>query len=304
MERLPGLEALPDPRLRTPIVTWGVFDGVHLGHRRLLETAVDWARRRGVPSVALSFTRPPEETFTGLAIPLLMPLVERLRLIGDLGIDFVLNVEFTEQMARQPAEGFIREIVRGKLRAGGVVLGHDARFGRGREGGLETLHREGLEAVLVDPVRIDGQTVSSSSIRRAVAAGRVEEAARLMGRPFAIWGVVRPGDRRGQELGFPTANLDPGTGVRPQRGVYVVQVRGAGGVWRGVANLGGRPTFGNGEEERLEVHLLDYPGGDLYGQFLEVRFLVRLRDERRFPDAAALRDQIRQDLAAARRLGP
>lgn len=304
MEILTGLEALPAPRLRTPIVTWGVFDGVHLGHRRLLETAVGWARRRGVSSAAVTFIRPPAEILSGRPVPLLASLEDRLRLIGELGIEFVLVLEFSPVLARQSAETFVREIVAGRLHASGVVLGHDARFGREREGDLEVLRRLGVETIFVEPVEVGGRPVSSSAIREAVAAGRVEEAARLLGRPFAMRGTVHRGDRRGARLGFPTANLGLGGELRPSRGVYAVEVRLGDASWRGVADLGERPTFGNGKEERLEVHLLDYPGGDLYGRSLEVRFIARLRDERQFPNEGALQEQIRRDVAAARRLGP
>ncbi len=308
MEILTGLETLPDPRIRAPIVTWGVFDGVHRGHRKVLEAVLGWARRDGVSSVILTFDRHPEEILTGRPVPLLTSLEERLRLIGKLGIDFGLVLNFTPEFSAMTAEEFVRDVVAGRLRASGVVLGHDSRFGRGRGGDFEALSRLGrglgLEVCDSDPEVVGGRPVSSSLIREAVAAGRLEEARRLLGRPLSTAGPVVRGDRRGSGIGFPTANLELRDGVRPPRGVYAVEALLDGTAYRAVANFGTRPTFRPGGAELLEGHLLDYAGGDLYGRALEVRFLSRIRDERKFPDAGALKEQIGKDIAAARGLRP
>jgi riboflavin kinase/FMN adenylyltransferase len=305
MEILPGLEALPDPRLGTPVTTWGVFDGVHRGHRRVLETLRDWARDVSAPAVAVTFDRHPSEVLTGRPVPLLVSLEERLRRIAETGVDFVLVIAFTPEFARLRAEDFVRDVVVGRLRARGIVLGHDSRFGRAREGDLDLLARlgeqMGIEVRRCEPELHGGRPISSSLIREAIAAGRLEEAALLLGRPPSVTGTVARGDRRGSGLGFPTANVPLGrSSVRPPAGVYAVEVPLEGQVYRGVANLGVRPTFESAGPEILEVHLLDYPGGDLYGRTLEIRFLSRLREERRFESVEALRRQIQADIESVR----
>lgn len=305
MEILPGLEALPDPRIRTSIVTWGVFDGVHVGHRKVLGIVRDWAERRGASPVLLTFDRHPEEVLAGRPVPLLCSLEDRLRLAGELGIAFGVVLRFTREFSRTTADEFLREIVAGRLRATGVVLGHDSRFGRDRGGDFGSMERLGaalgLEIRRSEPELHDGRPVSSSLIREAVAGGRIEEAGLLLGRPFSVSGAILRGDRRGSGIGFPTANLEFGEGVRPPRGVYVADALLDGTVRRAVANLGTRPTFRSGGPEVLEVHILDFRGGDLYGKRLEVRFLSRLRDEKTFPGVEDLKAQMARDAEAARR---
>jgi riboflavin kinase/FMN adenylyltransferase len=304
MEILSGLEALPDPRLRSPIVTWGVFDGVHRGHRRVLSTVLGWARAEGVSSALVTFDRHPAEVLRGAAVPLVSPLAERLRLIGELGIDFVLVLNFTREFSRTPAEEFVRDIVAGRMKARGVVLGHDSRFGRDRAGDLSTLERVsrevGLEARRCDPETRDGRPISSSLVREAIFGGNLDEAAFLLGRPPSVHGTVVRGDRRGTALGFPTANLELHHAVRPPPGVYAAEVPVDGRLYRAVVNIGTRPTFKGEGAETLEAHLLDYPGGDLYGRALEVRFLRRIRDERKFESVDALKAQIRADIQESR----
>jgi riboflavin kinase/FMN adenylyltransferase len=305
MEILSGLESLPEPRLRTPIVTWGVFDGVHRGHRKVIGTVRAWARERGVTAVVATFDRHPAEVLTGVPVPLVSPLGERLRLIGDLGVDFCLVLNFTREFARTAAEAFVRDIVAGRLGAAGIVLGHDSRFGRDRAGDIEFLSRLGREVGLevrnCEPDKFRGRPVSSSLVREAVFGGRLEDARYLLGRPPSVIGTVVRGDRRGASLGFPTANLELHHAVRPPPGVYASEVPLDGRTWRAVVNIGTRPTFESGSVEVLEAHLLDYPGGDLYGRVLEVRFLRRLRDERKFEEVDALRRQIQADIDSVRR---
>ncbi len=305
MEILSGLAALPDPRLRTPVVTWGVFDGVHLGHRRVLETLVAWARAEGVPSVVVTFDRHPVEVLRGVRVPLISPLGERLRLLGEQGVDAVLVLNFTLEFSKTPAEAFIREVVAGALRARGVVLGHDSRFGKDREGDLATLEAQsrglGLSVRRCDPEIFEGRPVSSSLVRDLIFAGRLDEARRLLGRSPSVIGTVVRGDRRGSAIGIPTANLELHHAVRPPGGVYAAEVPLDGRLHRAVVNIGTRPTFQEGGVETIEAHLLDYAGGDLYGRVVEVRFLGRLRDEKRFDGVEALKAQIAEDIARAKR---
>jgi riboflavin kinase/FMN adenylyltransferase len=307
MEILSGPESLPDPRLRSPIVTWGVFDGVHRGHRRVIELVLAWARSEGVSSALVTFDRHPEEVLRGRKVPLVTPLGERLRLIGALGVDFCVVLNFTLEFSKTPAEEFIRGIVAGRMGAKGIVLGHDSRFGRDRTGDLEFLTRlgrdVGLEVRHSDPEIFQGRPVSSSLIREAVFAGRLEEATFLLGRPPSVIGTVVRGERRGTKLGTPTANLELHHAVRPPPGVYAAEVPLEGRVYRAVVNIGTRPTFQQNGAETIEAHLLDYAGGDLYGRVAEVRFLSRLRDEKKFDGPDALKRQISADIDAARRLG-
>jgi riboflavin kinase/FMN adenylyltransferase len=304
MEILSGLTALPDPRLRTPLVTWGVFDGVHLGHGRVLETLVGWARGEGVPAVVVTFDRHPAEILRGAKVPLITPLGERLRLLGERGVDAVLVLNFTLEFSRTPADAFIRDVVAGGLRARGVVLGHDSRFGKDRAGDLATLEalsRDlGLAVRRCEPELFEGRPVSSSLIRDLIFAGRLEEARGLLGRPPSVIGTVARGDRRGTAIGIPTANLELHHAVRPPAGVYAADVPLDGRLHRAVVNIGTRPTFKEQGVETIEAHLLDYRGGDLYGRVLEVRFLRRLRDEKKFEGVDALKAQIAEDISRAR----
>jgi len=304
MEVLSGLESLPDPRLRSPIVTWGVFDGVHRGHRRVIEQVLSWARAEGVPSAVTTFDRHPEEVLRGRKVPLVTPLGERLHLIGALGSDFCVVLNFTVEFSKITAEEFIRGIVAERMRARGIVLGHDSRFGRDRAGDLEFLSRlgrdVGLEVRQSEPEIFRGRPVSSSLIREAVFAGRLEDATYLLGRPPSVIGTVVRGDRRGTALGFPTANLELHHAVKPPPGVYAAEVPLGGKVYRAVVNIGTRPTFKEGGGETLEAHLLDYAGGDLYGRVAEVRFLARIRDEKKFDGPEELKRQISADIVVAR----
>jgi len=304
MEILSGLESLPEPRLRSPIVTWGVFDGVHRGHQRVLSQVLSWARAEGVSSALVTFDRHPEEVLRGRRIPMVTPLGERLRLLDDLGLDFCLVLNFTVEFSRTTADEFVRGIVAGKMGAKGIVLGHDSRFGRDRVGDIEVLTRlgrdVGLEVRHSEPELFEGRPVSSSLIREAVLAGRLDQATYLLGRPPSVYGTVARGDRRGTKLGFPTANLELHHAVRPPGGVYAAEVPLDGRVYRAVVNIGTRPTFRESGAEVIEAHLLDYTGGDLYGPNFEVRFLSRIRDEQKFDGPDSLRQQISADILRAR----
>ena len=307
MEILSGLESLPEPRLRSPIVTWGVFDGVHRGHRAVLSQVLSWARRDGVSSALVTFDRHPEEVLRGTKVPMVTPLGERLKLLDELGLDFCLVLNFTLEFSRTTADQFIRELVAGRMGAKGIVLGHDSRFGRDRSGDLDFLSRlgreVGLDVARTEPEIFEGRPVSSSLIREAILAGRLDQAGYLLGRPPAVYGTVVRGDRRGSALGFPTANLELHHAVRPPGGVYAAAVPLDGTLYKAVVNIGTRPTFRPHGGELIEAHLLDFRGGDLYGRNLEVRFLARIRDEKKFDGPDSLKKQITADIQVARGLG-
>jgi riboflavin kinase/FMN adenylyltransferase len=299
MEILSGLDALPDPRLRSPVAAWGVFDGVHRGHRRILDAVLGWARADGAPSAVLTFDRHPAEVLRGASVPMITPLPERLRLLGGCGLDFCVVLGFTKAFAETSARDFAAGILRDRLGVKGLVLGHDSRFGKDREGDLALLRSLDIEVRRCEPELHEGRPVSSGRVREAVLGGRLEEARLLLGRPAAVFGTVVRGDRRGSALGFPTANLALSHAVRPPGGVYAAEVPLEGRTWRAVANLGTRPTFTDSGKESVEVHLLDWKGGDLYGRDLEVRFLERLRGERKFAGVDELKRQIEADVAQA-----
>ena len=293
-------------RFRGPVVTLGSFDGVHRGHQAILGTVVGDARARGDEAVVLTFEPHPVAVLRpGHAPPVLTPLAERLRLIAAAGIDVVVLQRFTRAFAAHTAEEFVAAFVVERLRAAKVVAGHSVSFGRERRGNAELLAElgaaHGFAVQVVGPVLVDGQAVSSSGVRRAIAAGDVRLAATLLGRPHRVRGRVVRGAGRGARIGVPTANLRLRPGMLPPEGVYAVRTVVAGVARPGVANLGRNPTFGPDAPVTLEVHLFDF-AGDLYGAPCEVGFVERLRGEVRFPSVDALVDQIRRDAAAARTL--
>jgi riboflavin kinase / FMN adenylyltransferase len=279
---------------------------VHRGHRRVLSEVLGWARSEGVSSALVTFDRHPEEVLRGRKVPLVTPLGERLRLIGALGIDFCVVLNFTLEFSKTSAEEFVRGIVAERMTAKGIVLGHDSRFGRDRAGDLEFLTRLGKDVGLQvrhsEAEIFKGRPVSSSLIRDAIFAGNLEDATFLLGRPPSVIGTVVRGERRGTKLGFPTANLELHHAVKPPPGVYAAEVPLGDRVYRAVVNIGTRPTFQQGGAETIEAHLLDYAGGDLYGRVAEVRFLARIREEKKFDGPDALKRQISADIDVARRL--
>lgn len=304
MHLLRGWESLPDPRVRDSFVTWGVFDGVHRGHQRVLRKLLELAR--GGATLVITFDPHPARVLQGIEVPLLCSLEERLERIEANGVGAALVLPFTREFAQTTAERFLRDTVIGRIGARGILLGHDSQFGKDREGDYVLLSSVGaslgIEVHEGEPEMHEGGPISSSLIRQAIAEGKIEEASDLLGRPPTCRGVVVRGDRRGTTLGFPTANLELGPMCRPPRGIYAVDGVVDGRRYAGVANLGTRPTFyGEGGPELLEVHWLDFPGGDLYGRVLEVRFRYRLRDELRFSGVEELRRAIEADVAEVRR---
>lgn len=285
-----------------PVVTIGNFDGVHHGHRALLGRLVGSARALGAPAVVYTFEPPPRVVLApSQHVARILSWPDKVRLLGEQGVDAVVVERFSRAFAQHPPEWFAREILGHRLRTQALVVGYDFRFGRARAGDVDML-RQILPEVPVEQVaeaELDGRTASSSAIRDLVQRGDVAGAARLLGRWHFVRGTVVAGDRRGRRLGFPTANVDTEAELLPAHGVYAVLACVDGAPPRhAVANLGLRPTFDSGRFS-LEVHLLDY-SGDLYGRELRVDFVARLRGEQRFDGVDALVAQIRADLDAAR----
>jgi riboflavin kinase/FMN adenylyltransferase len=301
-------DGLPEDA-RGAVLAIGNFDGVHIGHRRVIAETRDIARGLGAPSAVLTFEPHPRRLFAPDAPPFrLSSLDAKARVLDDLGVDFLFVAAFDRAFAAIPAGAFIDDILIGRLGVRHVVVGDDFRFGHRRQGDVALLHARAAAAgfgISPAPKVLDssGAPVSSNTIRAALSAGDTKLAEGLLGRPWEVDGVVVDGDKRGRELGFPTANLDIGNYLHPAKGIYAVRagvVEGSRTRWHdGAASFGLRPQFA-GTEPRLEVHLLDF-SGDLYGKTLRVVFHAYLRGEERFADVDALVAQMHRDVIEARR---
>lgn len=289
------------------VVSIGFFDGVHRGHRSIIERALQVARAEGVRSAVVTFDRHPMEVVRpGSQPPLLQRADRRARTLAATGVDLVVMIPFDDELRHLDPEGFVERVLGDRLRPRAVVVGENFRFGHRAAGDVDALaeigRRRGFTAEGVPLATWEGLVVSSTEIRRRVEAGEVAAAAELLGRPFALDGLVVRGDGRGKDLGFPTANLslDPRL-VAPARGVYAGWARlPEGGLVPAVTNVGVNPTFG-GQQLRVEPYLLDFDG-DLYGWELTVDFRARLRGEHSYEGAEALIAQMHRDVAEARRV--
>ncbi len=303
MELIRGLHNLR-PRHRGCVATIGNFDGVHLGHQAVLGQLAEKAEQLGLPTTVVTFEPHPQEWFfPDRAPPRLTRLREKLTALRRYSVDRVLVLRFDARLAAMEAAAFVERILVDGLGVRHLVVGDDFRFGRNRAGDFAFLRamgaRHGFDVVAMHSFRIDGARVSSTRIREALAGGDMDTAEKLLGRPYRMCGRVAHGDRRGRGIGFPTANLHLHRRASPVLGVFAVEVFGVPGEpVPGVANVGVRPTV-DGTRALLEVHLLDFEG-DLYGRYVQVDFLHKLRDERRFASFEALRAQIRRDVEAAR----
>jgi riboflavin kinase/FMN adenylyltransferase len=288
------------------VVTIGNFDGVHLGHRAILDLVRQRARELGGQAVVVTFNPHPVKVLRPeVNLPLLTTQDQKLKLLADAGLDAVVVLPFSLKFAALPAREFVRQYFCERLRAREVVVGHDYCFGRGREGNIDLLREmgavHGFTVQVVWGVEVQGAVVSSSLIRAMLRLGKVKEAGQLLGRPYVVTGQVVQGKGRGAKLlGVPTANILTPNELLPASGIYAVRVSRCDAILPGVANIGTCPTFDNSELS-LEVHLLDF-SGDLYGEPLEVQFVARLREEQRFPSLEALAAQIHADIAVARQV--
>jgi riboflavin kinase/FMN adenylyltransferase len=285
------------------VLTLGVFDGLHLGHQRIMQTVLERAREVGAHATAITFDPHPRAVLhPESAPPLLQTLDQRLANFEVLGIEQAIVIQFDEEFASQPAEDFMHEIVHDRLHAKEVYLGKGFAFGKNRGGNIDLLRKMSSELGFfsdeVPEVRLRGQRISSSRIRHLLAEGRVNLTRRMLGRPYGVEGVIIRGNRRGHTIGFPTANLHPHNRVIPKFGVYATATL-IDGTWRrSITNIGVRPTFGADLEPSIESFIFDFDG-ELYGDVLRVRFLHRIRDERKFGGIAELKAQIERDTARA-----
>lgn len=289
--------------LRPTCLTLGVFDGLHLGHQRIMQTVVKRADSTGsVPTVITFDPHPRAVLHAETAPPLLQTLDQRLAAFEVLGIGQAIVIRFNKDFAAQNAETFLREIVHERLQAKEVYLGKGFAFGKNRGGNIELLRKMSAElgffADEVPEVRLRGRRVSSSRVRQTLFDGKVNLARRCLGRPYGIEGQITHGNRRGHTIGFPTANLKPHNRVIPKFGVYATAAL-IDGKWRkSVTNVGVRPTFAGDKEPSIESYIFNFDG-DLYGDVLRVRFLHRIRDERKFDGIDELRNQISRDTKTA-----
>ena len=295
------------PDVQATVITVGTFDGVHRGHRDVLDRLASRARSLGLRSILVTFDPHPLEVVNPAAAPLLLTVGEEKReVLAESGIDYLAVVPFTPGLARFSAEEFVSRVLRERFRMAHLLMGYDHGFGRNREGDVEKLQalgsRDGFRVEVIPPVSVgDGRPISSTQIRRAIAGGDLERAAHALGRQYSVGGRVVPGAARGRGLGFPTINLSLPSARKllPPQGVYAVRVQTPGGARGGMLNLGPRPTFGD-DAIGIEAHLFD-TSGDWYGAWVRVDFIARLRDTQKFENAAALIEQLQRDEQAARR---
>jgi riboflavin kinase/FMN adenylyltransferase len=290
------------------IVTVGNYDGIHLGQRAVLGRVVERARASGLIATVVTFDPHPLAVLQPeSAPPRITTAAQRERLLEDVGIELVLVIGFTPEFARTPARDFVRQFLHEKLRAREVYVGANFTFGHRREGDVSLLRElgdsYGFRTFAVDEVRLEGERVSSTRIRRLIGEGEVAAAARLLGRPYALTGVVARGDRMGQRLGWPTINVIPDNELVPLEGVYATRVffPSFSSSFDAATNIGTRPTVYENYERVVESHILDF-GADVYSEAVELRFHKRLREERIFPSMMELSAQIRRDVEATREL--
>ncbi|MTI82249.1 MAG: bifunctional riboflavin kinase/FAD synthetase [Firmicutes bacterium] len=291
-------------KFRNIVVGMGNFDGVHIGHQKLIKNVVKEARSINGTAVVFTFSPHP------LAVlnpekdpPKLLSQQNKEHIIGKLGVDVVLSIPFDMQFAKISPDEFIRKVLYEELNVRRVVVGYNFSFGNMGKGTPETLNKYsdqyGYLVNVISPVTLDNQVVSSTVIRGLILEGNVDRAAELLGYTPFLTGTVITGERRGNTIGFPTANLNLDNKMLvPANGVYSVHVKINGDTYLGVANIGCKPTFNNGNNRNLEVHLLDF-SGDLYGQEIRVSFIRHLRSEQKFNSVNELINQIRQDIEMA-----
>lgn len=293
------------PRYRKPIVALGIFDGMHRGHRRIIQETVAHARSIKGTSIVVTFHPHPRNKES------LYSLEHRLRLIAQLGVDVGIVIRFNKRFAETSAESFIRDIVIGKINANYVYVGKNFRFGRGAQGNIRILKRlsavYGFGLKVFDVVRLNNRPVSSTYIRKLIAQGKLSLAEKLLLRPVSVLGTVIKGAYLATKLGFPTANIDPHHEVLPSAGIYAVRINFVKRKLSGICYVGSRPTFKKakmtaGQKGRhIEVHIFNFKK-NIYGKYLEIEFIKKLRREKSFRSVADLVRQVKKDIQRARRI--
>jgi riboflavin kinase / FMN adenylyltransferase len=284
--------------------TIGIFDGVHIGHKKIISLVRKDAKEKGSTSCVITFYPHPQKVLRGTDILLIVPLKERFRLLEKEEVEVTVCYNFTKEFAAISAEDFIKDILVRKLSVKSMFVGPDFLFGRRRGGNLELLEAMGrtykFETRMVEPAVLDGEVVSSTTIRNLIEDGMVKKAAQFLGNHFSIDGRIKEGEKRGRKLGFPTANLDTVWQIFPKRGVYVTWTYLEGDRFRSVTNVGLRPTFGE-NQLLIETHIIDFRG-DAYGKTMRIEFVDRLRDEKHYESVDALVAQISKDVEQAKEI--
>jgi len=304
MKIIRGLKYI-NPDVQNVVLTLGNFDGLHLGHRKILKAVTDRAGILGVQSMVFTFEPHPLKILApDRCPPLLTTSHEKMKLFQELKVDVVFCAHFTEEFASQHPEEFIRHTLWESLRVKEIYVGYNHTYGRGKRGTiglLEEFSRQyPFRVQVVEEVIVEGENVSSTAIRNYLRQGNVEKANLLLGRPYTLTGKVIAGCGRGRTLGFPTANIAAGIKLIPKEGVYLARIQIHGKTYNGLANIGPKPTFGD-HSPGVEVYIFDLLA-NLYQQFLEVELIKRIRDEISFPDPGSLVRQIRQDVKEAHQI--
>ncbi len=300
MRIIRGLRSLKNP-MKASALTIGMFDGVHIGHRKIIASVVACARDRGLEAVVVTFDPHPSRVLSpSNKSPSLISLDHRLDLFKRMGVDTAVVINFAKPFARMAPENFVKKILIDLLGARFIFTGENFLFGNSASAGFEALRRiaspYGVKVTSISAIKVSGKVISSSSIRKYIMSGELRRAKQLLGRPVSILGTVVKGARFARVLGYPTANINPHHEVIPPAGVYAVKVRIGKSVRGGVLNIGRRPTFYSprDEEPDIEAHIFDFKA-HIYGKEIEVSFIKKIRGEKRFKDAGALIRQIKKD---------
>lgn len=305
MKIITSLEQLKIAELAPSVAALGTFDGLHIGHQDVITTAKAYAVKHGLALLVFTFSNHPLSKIMPELVPKsLIDNGAKEQIMQQLGVDVLINVPFTTELAQISPEGFLKLLQDNKVQA--VAVGENYSYGSGGYGNTASLRQEGSQnnlAVMVRPlIKLDGLIVSSTNIRNFISEGKIRMANRMLGRHYSITGKVMHGEKRGRTMGFPTANLElnnAGNVAIPAAGVYAGQVEVSGKVYPALVNVGNNPTF-SGQSLRLEAHLLHFKG-DLYNTRLKVEFLAFMRPEQRFPDMQALQRQIAKDALAVKK---
>lgn len=303
--RIIGAASELKPDNRKVCLAIGFFDGVHLGHQQIIRQTISDARQQEALAVVVTFDQHPATVVAPKRVPpLIYSLQQKLRVIESLGVDALLLIHFDRAFSEQSGEAFVRGLARDFGLVQSLCVGSAFTFGHKRGGNIALLKTLGTELHFtvhgMAAVSLDGKVVSSTRIRETIQAGDMDAAGQMLGRAYSLSGQIVRGDQFGHQLGFPTANLDASGLLLPPHGVYTVHAQIKGQTYRAVVNIGSRPTLKNPEPQiRVEAHLLDFKG-EIYGEEMEITFLEKLRDEKKFPSLAALKEQIGRDIEDAR----
>ncbi|MCR4289238.1 MAG: bifunctional riboflavin kinase/FAD synthetase [Candidatus Scalindua sp.] len=300
MDTIFGIKQI-QKKLTCPVVTLGVFDGVHSGHQKIIQKTINLAIKKNGESIILTFDRRPKSVLSQTQQSCITSLEHRLVLFEQLGVDISVVLEFNKKIAEISAEDFITKILYEWLGAKVIVLGFNCSFGKDRRGNASMVsdyaEKYGFEVVTCDPLEFEGEITSSTTIRKHIIQGNLQKARGMLGRRVSVFGTVVKGSGRGKGLGFPTANLNLHHEIKPPSGVYATKAFLEGREYNAITNIGTCPTFGksaNDDEPVVEVHIIDF-NESIYGKDLEVQFLYKLREETRFESADELKLQLERD---------